>query len=91
MDSATYIPQSVRATLWSYDTNQIDLMRDKERIITNVLNYGVKEATDWLRATYSTKEIAAIVAHPRPGEWDKKSLNFWSLVFGVSPELRQRF
>ena len=85
------LPQSVKAALWSYDTNQFDLVRDKERIITNVLNYGTKEATDWIIASYSRKDIEDVVQHPRPGEWNKKSLNFWSIVLGVVPLLRTRF
>jgi hypothetical protein len=83
--------QAVKATLWSYDTSKIDKIRDKELIITNVLNYGTKEATDWLFQTYSKEDIKNILKKPRPGEWNKKSLNLWSLIFDVTPELRTRF
>jgi len=83
--------QAVKATLWSYDTSKIDVLRDKELIITNVLNYGTKEATDWLFQTYSKEDIKNILKKPRPGEWNKKSLNLWSLIFDVTPEFRTRF
>jgi hypothetical protein len=85
------LTQAVKATLWSYDTSKIDVLRDKELIITNVLNYGTKEATDWLFQTYSKEDIKNILKKPRPGEWNKKSLNLWSLIFDVTPELRTRF
>ncbi len=86
-----HIPKSVSRCLWSYDISKLDLKRDAVRIITNVLNYGSREATDWLRSTYAEAEIKAVVAKPRPGEWNKKSLNYWGIVFGVTPELVSRF
>ena len=84
-------PPAVRACLWSYDISKLNLERDKTLIITNVLNYGTKEATDWLFSQYSASHIATIVQKPLPGRWDKKSLALWSLVFGVTPELKGRF
>lgn len=84
-------PHAVRACLWSYDISALNLERDSALIITNVLNYGTKEATDWLFSQYSASRIAVVVQKPLPGRWDKKSLNFWSLIFGVTPELKGRF
>lgn len=85
------IPQSVRATLWSYDVDRMDVLRDKERIITNVLNYGTKDATDWLKEVYNDQDMIQVVKNPRPGEWNKKSLNFWATVFNIIPNLKRRF
>ena len=85
------IPQSVKAALWSYDSTKLDLNKDKERIITNVLNYGTREAIDWLFATYERDEIREVVANPRPGEWDRKSLNFWCIIFDIDPNWPSRF
>jgi hypothetical protein len=84
------IPQPVATALWSYDVSAMDLVRDKVRIITNVLNYGTAEAIDWLFATYPREEIIEVAKHPRPGEWNKKSINFWSVVFGISPVERSK-
>ena len=88
---ATSLPPSVRAALWSYDPERLDTELHAERIITNVLNIGTHEALLWLFNTYSRERIAAVVAHPRPGEWNKRSLNYWSLVLDVKPVLRERF
>lgn len=38
--------------LWSYDISKVDLNKNKERIITNVLNLGTKEATDLIFYLY---------------------------------------
>ena len=85
------LPQLVKVALWSYDTSALDLSRDRERIITNVLNYGTLDATLWLKQTYTKTEIADVVAHAKPGEWSKRSLNLWSLVYDVPLVVRKRF
>lgn len=87
---AEIIPQYVKPFLWSFDTEAIDLLRDKERIITNVLNLGTEEALQWLFTMYSRHEIKEIIECPRPGEWNKKSLNYWAIMFDVSPQVRPR-
>lgn len=87
----TELIQAVKAVLWSYDTSKIDIIRDRELIITNVLNYGTKEATDWLFKVYNEEDIKKVLQNPRPGEWNKKSLNLWSVMFNIAPKLRTRF
>lgn len=72
--------------LWSYDISKISLEKNKERIITNVLNWGTKEATDLLFKIYTREEIKQVVKNPRPGEWDDKSLNYWSVIFDLKPK-----
>lgn len=77
------IPEFLQPFLWSYDIQKLDLQRDKKRIITNILNFGTKKATDWLFETYSKEEILGCLQHPLQGEWNKKSLLFWSFLFDV--------
>lgn len=79
------IPKIIQPFLWSYDISALDLTRDKKRIITNVLNLGTKEATDWLFKTYTKKDIKDCLIHPLPGEWNNKSMVFWSLLMDVEP------
>lgn len=81
------IPQFVQPFLWSYDINALDLLRDKKRIITNVLNLGTSQATDWLFKVYTKEDMRDCLTHPLPGEWSNKSLAFWSLLLDVEPEL----
>lgn len=84
------IPSYVQPFLWSYDINKLDLAHDKKRIISNVLNLGTEKATKWLLEVYNRDEIKEAVSNPLPGEWNKKSLNFWGLVFGVKPNDTKR-
>ncbi len=79
------IPSYVRPFLWSYDVKKMDIKKDKKRILTNILNLGTARATKWAFSTYSKREIKDILRHPLPGEWNDKSLNFWSLLFNVTP------
>ena len=87
------LPQSVKATLWSYDTDRIDFSDQGQRrvIIENVLNMGSMKAVTWLLAHVSKKEIADTIEKSMVSQWDKKSLNLWSLVFNTRPSRLNRF
>lgn len=79
------LPNFVQPFLWSYDIGALDLISDKRRIITNVLNFGTKKATDWLFKTYTKKDIKNCLVNPLSGEWNKKSIAFWSFLMDVKP------
>ncbi len=85
------MPMSVKAVLWSYDTDKLDLKRDRARIVTSVLNLGTFAAVEWLRSTYSKEEIAEVIRNTKPGEWSARSLNLWSLVYNTPAHVRERF
>lgn len=84
------IPQYVQPFLWSYDVEKLDLLRNKKRIITNILNLGTSHATDWLFNVYSREDIEKTVSKPLPGEWSNKSLNFWSIVLDIKTNYSNR-
>lgn len=79
------IPEFVQPFLWSYDIDALDIVRDKKRIITNVLNFGTSKATNWLFDTYTKQDIKNCLLNPLPGEWNNKSMVFWSLILDVKP------
>ena len=79
------LPKFLKPFLWSYDFLLLDKERDKKRVITHVLNFGTKKATDWLFGAYSREEIKDAIKHPLAGEWNRKSINYWSLVLDVTP------
>lgn len=85
------VPDFVWPFLWSYNIDSLDLSRDKKRIITNVLNLGTKEATDWIFKIYSREDIKECLTSPLPGEWNNKSMVFWSLILDIPPgQIRAR-
>lgn len=71
--------------LWSYDLKKMDKERDKQIIIKNILDFGTKQAIDWLRENYS-KKIKEAIKNSVKSDWSKKSINLWSLVYGVKPK-----
>lgn len=77
------LPKNLAPFLWSSDLKKINLEKDKKRVITNILNLGSKKATDWLFKQYDKKTIKQVIQKPLPGEWNKKSLNLWQIVFGI--------
>lgn len=82
------IPDSLKPYFWSYDTKYLDLKKHKKLIISQLLNFGSKQATDWLFSTYSKDEIKQTAAEIPSDQWDKKSLRFWSLILNIHPHNR---
>ena len=78
--------QKLKPFLWSFDVSKMDIQKNKKRIITNILNLGTKEATNLLFKVYNKKEIKKQVKNPLPGEWNNKSLNYWSIIFNIEPK-----
>ena len=78
------IPKFIKGFLWSYDIEKLDLERDFKRIATNILIYGDMNAVCWLFNTFNYEQIKKIVLDPLKGDWDPKSLSFWSGYFNVA-------
>lgn len=88
----TQLPQSVKATLWSYDLAQIDSLKHKKLIISQVLNFGSLEAISWLFANYSADDIKETAVNLPQGFWNKKSLSLWMLYFNLDKsQFKSRF
>jgi len=86
MKTKEKLPKSVESVLWSYDVNKIDLYLHKKLIISQVLNFGTRAATDWLFKTYELEEIRKIAEQIPIGQWDRKSLALWALYLGIKPK-----
>ena len=86
-------PISVKACLWSYDTDKIDLTLSDHKflIVKSILNNGTTDAVNWLFNNFSKQEIASIIEQSNTSEWNKKSLSLWSLVFNINPLKKTRF
>ena len=78
------ILEKFKPFFWSFNLAKMDLEKNKKRIITNILNFGSKEATDLLFEVYDLKDIKNQVENPLSGEWSNKSLNYWSIIFDIN-------
>jgi len=83
--SVSSIPACVKAVLWSYDADQLDILRDKNLVIKQVLDYGTFQAVQWMKSTYSEDEISAVIRMVPRSAWGKKSLALWSLLYHTTP------
>ena len=83
------IPKFIESVLWSYDVNKIDFNLHKKLIISQVLNYGTEDATDWLFRRYTTDLIRKVAQKIPNGQWNKKSLALWSLCLNIRPKSKK--
>jgi|AntRauTorckE6833_2_1112554.scaffolds.fasta_scaffold122034_1 hypothetical protein len=85
-DKLQTLPQFLRPFLWSYDLSRLDAQEHKDIIIKNILDFGNVWATDWMKSTYTENEIKEVIRKSVRSSWSKKSINFWSFIYGVSPK-----
>ncbi len=82
------LPAIIKPFLWSYDFEALEPEKHKQIIVGQLLNFGTKEATDWLFSYYGKETVANIAANIPLGSWNKKSLALWKLVLDINPQKR---
>ena len=75
------LPNFLQSALWSYDLKKLNKEKDKNLIITHILNYGNWEQVCWLFENYSKKEIINVIKNPLKGRGFKEILDYWSFIF----------
>lgn len=80
------IPNFLQPFLWSYDISKMDKSKHKKIIIKNILDFGNTEAFVWLKKNYTENEIQETIKQTIQTEWDKKSINLWSLIYNSFPK-----
>lgn len=77
------VPSSFQRLFWSVNVKSLDLKKDKEYIITQILNYGTEKELKWLFRIYPEEEIKKVIRNPRRGVWFRKVLNFWTTIYNI--------
>lgn len=85
---STSIPTSVRAVLWSYNIDALDLEKNKKSIVSQILNYGNEKAIKWLFKQYPMRVVAQAAQSIPLNQWNKKSLAMWRLILDLKPQER---
>ena len=81
------IPEHLRPFFWDIDCKMFEPREFPEYTILRLLEYGDAPAVKWLRETFPTDQIAAVIRNePRLAP---RSARFWSLVYGI-PESEVR-
>jgi len=76
------LPNFLQPYFWDVEFQKLNLKKHRQFILTRILNYGDRKALDWAKKRFTKNEIQKTIFSSR--SLDRKSLNFWSLIFGVS-------
>jgi hypothetical protein len=77
------LPKKLQSALWSYNLVDLDPRRDRELIITQILNHGSWNQVKWLTSQYQWPEIEDVVRSPQRGSWMPDVLNYWTTIFDL--------
>ena len=77
------LPNFLQPCLASYDLSKMDKDRNKEIIITEILNKGDGKDLEWLCKTYTQKEIKEVISSPIRGMWLSEVLAYWLKIFDL--------
>lgn len=77
------VPKFLQTYLASYDLSGLDVRRDRDIIITEILNKGDQEAVNWLYQNYSKQDVRNIIRKPIKGMWLKSVLQYWLKIFDL--------
>ncbi len=85
---STFVPKDLQGVLWSRDISSVDLKKDKNYIIHQVLMYGTLEQIKWLEKVYTKKEIKSeFVRNPRK-LYTRSAFNFIkNYILGINKSL----
>ncbi|HLD92139.1 MAG TPA: hypothetical protein VI795_01945 [Patescibacteria group bacterium] len=83
------LPKFLAPYLASYDLDKLDLEKNKEMIITEILNKGDGKALKWLANNYTKMDIKQTVATPMKGSWFRSVLKYWHKIFAIDPSPSQ--
>ena len=78
------IPKFLQPYLASYELSRLDIEKDKDVIITEILNKGDAKALSWLAKTYSQEELREVVSSPIRGLWMKSVLKYWQKILDIN-------
>lgn len=70
------IPQNLQGILWSASVSKLDLERDKNYIIHQILTYGSLGQIHWLFKIYGEKTLKEVFIHKPYGIYTPQSFNF---------------
>jgi|SRR3989338_3816968 len=73
-------PKRLQGVLWSVSVDKLDLQKDKNYIINQVLAFGSLTELKWLFKTYAKTIVREIfITHPQK-EYTRPAFNYWSNV-----------
>ena len=77
------LPEFFLPLLWAYDFSFIDLERDRQRIIINIINYGQWKHWQWIVNYYGEKSIKQFIENTPISEFRSRALKLVSILLGI--------
>ncbi len=77
------LPKFLQPCFPSYNVRNLDRIRDKNLIITQILNYGTEKDLKWLTKNYSKKDVKQVLSAPDKGMWLKEVLLYWQKILDL--------
>lgn len=78
------VPKFLQPYLASYELSSLDVKRDRDLIVTEVLNKGDDKGVRWLGRVYSRDDIKQVVKNPVRGMWLENNLKYWLVIFDLN-------
>jgi len=66
------LPKFLQPCFPSWDVKNLNKVKDKKLIITQILNYGTEKDLEWLTKAYSKKDLEQVISKPSKGVWLKE-------------------
>ncbi|KKU78990.1 MAG: hypothetical protein UY04_C0020G0006 [Parcubacteria group bacterium GW2011_GWA2_47_7] len=82
-NSVGKIPKDLEPLFWSYNTESLDIGRDRRVITTQTINYGTWAQWRWLARTYGKNAVRDTLAETSPTAIRPGALTLASLVFKI--------
>lgn len=70
------LPQNLQGVLWSRSVDKLDIIKDKNYIIHQILSSGSWENVEWLFKTYTTNDIRESFEKYPEKDYTQQSYNF---------------
>ena len=77
------MPLFFKSLFWSYNFSNLDLDRDKKRVIINAVNFGKWKHWLWLIDFYGKNRIKKIIEETPETEVREPALKLISLLLGI--------
>lgn len=77
------VPENLQGILWSASVKSLDLERDKNYIIHQVLAYGTLEQIRWLFGIYGREQIRRVFLEHPQNIYTSSGLYFIQVILGL--------
>jgi len=77
------LPKFLQPCFPSWDVKNLNKVKDKKLIITQILNYGTEKDLEWLTKAYSKKDLEQVISKPSKGVWLKEVLLYWQKILDL--------